>query len=270
MHRRVLVFRCVAYEPVRVLGYPDRLLGGIVTEESTVGRDTTRRSKRHGIGRAPGLPLILTALMLLIAPAVRPAEKPDPATAAPGKAGRDTSRDASKIVALHVGIPGVAFIGQTLADLKKKFPAAEVKPFAKQIDAAVVTAADAGISCIVVGSSPDDLRVASVGFILDGTYQGSREGGYRTREGIGKGSTVNDLLERYGKPTEVTGERAANPALSMSGKPEEPKGAKKYHYASADRKIKTYFVVDASRVTRVVINDLDPLNAHLLKRPAKP
>ncbi len=240
----------------------------MVTEESTVERAMTRHSRSHGTGRAPGLPLIMTALMLLMATAIRPAEKPDPANAAPGKSGRDQPRDASKIVDVHVGIPGVAFIGQTLADLRKNFPAAEVKPFANQIDAAVVTAAGAGLSCIVVGSSPDDLRVASVGFILDGTYQGSREGGYRTREGIGKGSTVNDLLERYGKPTEVTGERATNPALSMSGKPEETKGPKKYHYASADRKIKTYFVVEASRVTRVVINELDPLNAHLLKRPA--
>jgi hypothetical protein len=235
--------------------------------------ESTRATDPKGGGRLrafSGRRLTILALTLLIAPGARPAEKPDAAKSPGGKGGRATGSEASKTVEMHVGIPGVAFIGQTLADFKKAFPAAEVKPFAKQNDAAVVTAAEAGISCIVVGPSPDALRVASVGFIFDGAYQGSREGGYRTREGIGKGSTVNDLLERYGKPAQVTGDRGTTPALTTPGKIENTSGGKKYQYASPDRKIKTYFVVEGSRITRVVINEIESLDTHLLKRAPAP
>src|SRR2546422_7394017 len=55
--------------------------------------------------------------------------------------------------------------------------------------------------------SPKDLKLASVGFNLDGVHEGMTEGRFRTSKGIGKGSTVNDLLEAYGEPAEILAEK---------------------------------------------------------------
>ncbi len=179
---------------------------------------------------------------------------------------RGDGRDA-RVIEMHVGIPGVAYIGQPLQGLLARFPQAQVTPFAQQDDAAVVKIADAGISCYVVGDSPDGFAVASVGFNLADEYQGVAGGSYVTGEGIGRGSTVNDLLGTYGRPSEITGERTGNPAMRGRPKPEDPNEPKKYHYPSSDGAVKTYFMVEGSRVTRVVINHLAPLDKHILRRP---
>ncbi len=232
----------------------------------------TNGANREATGsRGPARVLLILAALAFASAAASGAgggaKPPDAAaTPAPRAEGATAGGDPSRVIEIHVGIPGMVYLGQPVNDLRARFPKATVTPFANQNDAAVVTAPDAGISCYVVGPTPDDLKVASVGFVLEGTYMGAIEGGFRTREGIGKGSTVNDLLEKYGKPAEITGERATTPALRLQGQKEDPNAPQKYHYLSPDQKVKTYFVVQGSRVLRVVINDLEPLGRHILKR----
>jgi hypothetical protein len=171
-------------------------------------------------------------------------------------------------IELHVGIRDLVYIGQPLADLVKKFPGARVLPFSGQDDAANVRIAEAGISCIAVGK-PGDLKVASIGFNLDGVYEGMAETPYRTGKGIGKGSTVNDLLEAYGQPFEVLGEQPRG-ALHKSVPIESPSVPKMYQYKNEDGGVKTFFLIQDHLVRRVVVNDLQPLDQHVVKgRPKK-
>src|SRR5262247_1084866 len=143
---------------------------------------------------------LLVALWILLpvlAAGQEPPAPPADGTTAGGKGPAPApapGEDRGRTVELHAGLPGMAFIGQPLEDLLKRFPAADVQPFAGQDDAVTVKMPAAGISCIAVGA-PDKLKVASVGFNLDGTYEGIGEGDFRTAKGIGKGSTVNDLIE---------------------------------------------------------------------------
>src|SRR5437867_2375415 len=91
---------------------------------------------------------------------------------------------------------------------------------------------------------------------------------YRTSQGIGKGSTVNDVLGAYGKPVDILGERPRGP--ERRPRPgADPPTRQKYQYANPDDTVRTYFLVDQSRVTQVVINDLRPLQEHILKAPPK-
>lgn len=215
----------------------------------------------------------LAFIFLILLPGAVPAAPEAPATGEP-PAGETSSppagaaADAAKTIELHAGVPGVAYIGQPLADLLKKFPGAEVAAFAAQEDAATVKVPEAGLSCIVVGA-PDDLKVASVGFNLEGTYEGIGEGGFRTREGIGKGSTVNDLLGAYGPPAELLTDRPRGAAPRADAK-NDPSLPQKYQYAGEGGAVKTYFSVENYRVTRIVVNDLAPLEQHIVKgRPKK-
>ncbi|MBI1951525.1 MAG: hypothetical protein HYS34_09215 [Acidobacteria bacterium] len=210
--------------------------------------------------------LLLILLPGAAAPAA-PATGEPPAGGAPAPPAGNVAGGA-KTIELHAGIPGVAYIGQPLADVLKKFPDAEVAPFAGQEDATTVKVPAAGISCIVVGA-PDHMKVASVGFNLEGTYEGIGEGGFRTREGIGKGSTVNDLLGAYGPPAEQVTERPRGTAPRADAK-NDPSLPQKYQYASDGGAVRTYFSVENYRVTRIVINDLAPLEQHIVKgRPKK-
>jgi len=221
--------------------------------------------RASGSPRSP-IPRALVAVATAALALVSVAALPDAGSgAAPPAAQRP---DATHTIEIHVGVAGVAYIGQPLGDLVHRFPAAQVEAFAKQADAAVVRIPDAGISCYVVGDDPKDLRVASVGFNFEETYQGVSEAGYRTSKGIGKGSTVNDLLEAYG-PAEILGDRAQPPALRRHAPPEDPNAPRKYQYASPDASVKTYFVVEGARVLRVVINHLAPLDKHILKNRPK-
>ena len=191
------------------------------------------------------------------------------AVPAGARAGGDVPKQARSAgtIELHIGVPGLAYIGQPLQEFRKKFPKAQVTPFSGQADAVTVTAQEAGISCIAVGH-PGDLKLASVGFNLDGSYEGMAEGGYRTSQGIGKGSTVNDVLGAYGKPVDILGERPRGP--ERRPRPgADPPTRQKYQYANPDDTVRTYFLVDQSRVTQVVINDLRPLQEHILKAPPK-
>ncbi len=187
--------------------------------------------------------------------------------AAPPKSLHPAAPDSSHTIVIHVGIPGVAYLGQPLKDLLVKFPKAQMTQFAKQEDVWIVSVPEEGLSCYLVGPGRDSLKVASVGFNFEETYLGAREGKYRTREGIGKGSTVNDLLGTYGKPVAITTERGPKPSPQQSAPRDDSGGPKKYQYANPDGTIKTYFVVQGYRVVRAVVNDLAPLAAHVLKNP---
>jgi hypothetical protein len=173
---------------------------------------------------------------------------------------------APRPIELHAGIPGVAFIGQPLKELTEKFPRARVTPFAGQDDAVTVQIPELGISLMAVGPKPEELKVATAGFNLEGTYEGVSECGCATREGIGKGSTVNDLLGTYGPPREIVGPRVTNPLMKRRPEPEDPHAPKRYQYSSPDGLRTTSFVVQDARVLRVVVYDLEPMNRHVLRR----
>jgi len=200
--------------------------------------------------------LLLLALSLPVFGAPQP----------PGK--KDKGADTKPPIELHVGIRDLVYIGQPLSDLIKRFPGAKVHPFSGQEDAVNVQIAEAGISCIAVGN-PGELKVASIGFNLDGAYDVMAETPYRTGKGIGKGSTVNDLLEAYGQPFEVLGQEPRG-ALRKRPAVESPSAPKMYQYKSEDGGIKTFFLVQDHLVRRLVVNDLQPLDQHVVKgRPKK-
>ena len=198
-----------------------------------------------------------TITLLLLALAVPALAAPE----APVKGNADAGK--TRQIELHVGIRDFVFIGQPLTDLIKKFPAASVHPFASQDDAVNVRIAEAGISCIAVGT-PGELKVASVGFNLDGAAEGMAEAPYRTDKGFGKGSTVNDLLEAYGQPVDVLGQEPRG-ALRKPVPVESPSAPKMYQYKNEDGSIKTFFLVQDHLVRRVVVNDLQPLDQHIVK-----
>ncbi len=191
------------------------------------------------------------------------------AVPAGARAGADVAKAERpvRIIELHIGVPGLAYIGQSLQEFQKKFPRAQVTPFSGQQDAVTVKVPEAGISCIAVGH-PGEFKLASVGFNLDGSYEGMAEGDYRTSRGIGKGSTVNDLLGAYGRPVDILGGRPRG-ALRRPRLGGDPPARQKYEYANADDTVRTYFLVDTSRVTQVVVNDLRPLDEHVVKAPPK-
>jgi len=169
-------------------------------------------------------------------------------------------------IELHVGIKDLVYIGQPLSELQKKFPQATTRPFSGQDDAVSVKIADAGISCIAVGA-PGDLKVASIGFNLDGAYEGLDEAPYRTVKGIGKGSTVNDLLEAYGPPADVLGKQPRGPL--HRNKPDDPGSPQMYQYKKEDGSVLTFFLVQGDLVRRLVVNELDPLDKHVVKGSPK-
>lgn len=222
------------------------------------------------------LPAAIAALLLLPTVLAAGVEDPGPdrqeetAPAAPDRPAQDGAPPAQRrVIEVHLGIRELAFIGQPLADLVKRFPDAEVLPFAGQDDAVTVKIAASGISCIAVGE-PGELKVASVGVNLDGLHEGMSEAGLRTGQGIGKGSTVNDLLEAYGRPLEILDGRPHGRPRRGAPPPEDPSVPKMYQYASEDGAVKTYFLVQDHLVKRVVVNELATLDRHIVKaRPKK-
>jgi hypothetical protein len=225
--------------------------------------------KRDRAALIPETPQVLRRIgfrfMTLVLPVLA---LPGTVPAAPDRPAKgDTSHAQVPQIELHVGIPGLAYIGQPLADLVKKFPAAQVVPFSKQDDAVIVKINGAGISCIAVGE-PADLKIASVGFNLDGANEGMSEGSFRTLKGIGKGSTVNDLLDAYGQPVEILGDKPRG-ALRRDVPLEDASVPKLYQYANGDGSVKTNFLVVNHQVKRVVVNDLAPLDQHIVKASPK-
>ncbi len=207
--------------------------------------------------------LFLFALFLLSAGTAPGAAAPP---TAPSDAGKGSQPEAARTIEMHKGVAGLAYIGQPLKDFLGKFPRARPIPFAKQEDAVIVKVPEAGISCMAVGPA-GEMKVASVGFNWRAGYEGLAENAYRTSEGIGKGSTINDLLATYGRPTRISAERTNNPGAKGNPMPADPGAPQKYSYGNAGATVTTYFVVEGSDIARVVINHLAPLERHILKRP---
>jgi hypothetical protein len=203
--------------------------------------------------------LLATGLLLTAGPSLADDPVPGPPGSDPG------AGDQQRSIEMHVGIPGLAYLGQALAELEKKFPAAQRTPFAGQEDVLVVQIPEAGISCYVVGETPEQLTVASVGINFEQVYEGIAESGLRTVEGIGKGSTVNDVLGTYGR-AEITGERRSSAMMRRGPTQEDPDALKKYLYPREDGLVSTYFMARGARVLRVVMNDVPLLERFIMQR----
>jgi hypothetical protein len=220
--------------------------------------------------------LLLTAGILLCAGLLL-ADDPvsDPAGAVPGAttpapssdtdAGESPSEDNQRSIEMHLGVPGLAYLGQPLEEFEKRFPSARRTPFAGQENVLVVRVLEAGISCYVVGETPGQFSVASVGFNFEEIDEGVGESGLRTIEGIGKGSTVNDVLGTYGL-AEITGARRSNSTSQRQPAQTDPNAPMKYLYPREDGKVTTYFLARGARVVRVVINDVPLLDRSVMKR----
>lgn len=198
-----------------------------------------------------------TSIVVLLALAALAAGAPDKAPAPKPQKGQPPQ------IEMHVGVPSLVYIGQSLPEVLKKFPRAQVLPFSKQEDVKIVKMAEEGISCLAVGDG-GDLKVASIGFNVDGAHEGILESKYRTRQGIGKGSTVNDVLETYGQPVDILGEKPKSP-LQRKPEPDDPSVPKMYQYANEDGSVKTYFLIVNHMVKRIVVNQLGPLDEHIVK-----
>jgi hypothetical protein len=217
------------------------------------------RSTRAAI-RAAALPL----LFLPSLPAVAPEGPSEAAHAAPSPAATAPEEE-PRTIRMQVGVEGLVYLGQPLKDLLERFPKAATTPFAHQQDAVTVTLLPERISCIAVGPDHDSLRVASVGFDFSGITPKGPPRGFRTAEGIGRGSTVEDLMRAYGTPEEITDERGTKPLLRRQPQQSDPAAPKKYLYNSPDGAVSTYFLVQEGAVLRVVINDKAPLDRYILR-----
>ncbi|MEE9292453.1 MAG: hypothetical protein V3U83_05940 [Acidobacteriota bacterium] len=200
----------------------------------------------------------LSCAIALLAWPVQARQDGTPAGTA-GDADRDT-------IEMHVGIPGLVYVGQSLAELKTRFSEIESSNFAGDEKVRIVRIVDRGVSCFVAGDSEEAMQVISVGFNFEGTYEGVGESGYRTIEGIGKGSTVNDLLGIYGR-AEITsaGQKSFMQRRKANARP-DPNEPKKYLFASDDGRVKTYFQSEGAQVVRMVINHLALIDQYILKR----
>src|SRR5262245_20148846 len=163
------------------------------------------------------------------------------------------------VIALHVGVTGEAYLGQPLADFLAHFPGAHTEPYAKQTDVIRVKVPKEGITAVAMGETPASMTVESIGFNFAEPYEGIDPGTRRTVEGIGGGSNVNELLETYGKPAESKPEKRG--AAGSSGEERV-----RHVYRSADGAVTSSFVVEGSRVLRVVMTRSAAVDRFLLKR----
>ena len=182
-----------------------------------------------------------------------------PTTAKPGSG---ASRD---VIQMHVGIPGVVWLGESMTELLTRFPDVKRLPFANQPQVVRLQITSEGISALAMGDSPTTMTIESIGFNFAEQYEGVAAGARRTVEGIGAGSNVNELLETYGKPAE-SGPEDRRGMLS----PAAPGGSGRVRhlYRNADGSVSTYFVVDGSRVLRMAMNRPAAIERYILKPPA--
>ena len=175
------------------------------------------------------------------------------------KAPADAAPQVRDVIALHQGVPGEAYIGQPLAEFLARFPGARSEPFAKQANVVRVQVPGEGISILAMGETPANMTVESIGFNFSDVYEGVAPGKRRTLEGIGRGSTVNELLGTYGKPAQTTPEKRT---------PADKAGEERVRhiYRSADGAVTSYFVVEGSRVLRLAMSRTASLQRFLLKR----
>jgi hypothetical protein len=164
-----------------------------------------------------------------------------------------------QVIALHIGVPGEAYLGQPLAEFLARFPGAKSEPFAQQTDVVRVQVPAEGISALAMGDTPAGMTVESLGFNFSDAYEGVSPGKRRTVEGIGSGSNVNELLEIYGRPVQTTPEK-------RGGKAPAGQERVRHLYRSADGAVTSYFVVEGSRVLRLAMSRTASIERFLLKR----
>ncbi|HKQ96485.1 MAG TPA: hypothetical protein VJV75_01290 [Candidatus Polarisedimenticolia bacterium] len=170
----------------------------------------------------------------------------------------------SKSIVLHSGVPGLVYLGQPIAEFMAKFPGAVSTPFAGQADVVRLQVADQGISVLAMGVSPATMTVESIGFNWQGQYEGVKAGTRRTSEGIGPGSTVNELLEAYGKPADIAQETRKG-ALAPN-QPPGPDATLRYLYRSSDATAATFFIVKGSSVMRMATSRPASVERYILKK----
>lgn len=195
------------------------------------------------------------------------------AMAAPTGAAAPRPPKAEESIRMHAGVPGKAYLGQPLTDFLARFPGAKSMPFAKQTDVLRLQVASEGISALAMGATPASMTIESIGFNFEGTYEGIAAGKRRTAEGIGPGSTINDMLGTYGKPAETASEKrhgtlapqhGADGAAPAAPDPADPT---RYIYHSADGATVTYFVVKDTMVVRMVLNRPGSIKKYLMDAP---
>jgi hypothetical protein len=120
-----------------------------------------------------------------------------------------------------------------------------------------------------MGATPTSMTIESIGFNFEGTYEGIAAGKRRTAEGIGPGSTINDMLGTYGKPAETASEKrhgnlAPKPGAGDAAPTPDPADPTRFIYHSADGGTVTYFVVKDAMVVRMVMNRLESIKKYLM------
>ena len=200
-------------------------------------------------------------------PAPSAAAAKPPVAAKPPAASKPAAAP-SKSIVLHEGVPGLVYLGQPLTEFMAKFPGAASTPFAGQNDVVRLQVPDQGISVLAMGVTPATMTVESIGFNWVGAYEGVKSGNRRTREDIGAGSTVNELLEAYGKPADIAQESRKG-SLSPQQAP-GPDAMLRYLYRSADATSATFFIVKGSQVLRMATSHPASVERYILKRGAAP
>jgi hypothetical protein len=204
---------------------------------------------------APHMRNTLMALALAAA-TLDAAAAPPSAKPAPG----------ADIIEMHLGVPGKVYLGQPLSEFLGRFPKASKSPFAGQDDVIRLQLPAEGMSVLAMGQTPATMTVESIGFTFGEAYEGVAGGKRRTREGIGDGSTVNDLLAAYGRPAESFPEKTPGSLSPQSGKI-DPNAPMRYLYRNEDRSVTTYFIVQGSQVLRMVTSRPALIDRFVLKRP---
>jgi hypothetical protein len=186
-----------------------------------------------------------------------PAPQDAPKSAAPGKLNE---------IDRFVGIPGVLYLGQPLSAMLARFPGAQTSPFGKQAEVVRVQIATEGISCLAMGATPASMTIESIGFTFAQPYEGVAAGRRRTREGIGAGTTVNEMLEIYGRASDIKIERPKSQHGDNQPAP-APDALSQYVYRSEDGLVSTYFVVQGANVLRMAMSHPAMVERYVLKRP---
>jgi len=215
--------------------------------------------------------LVVVAFVAVIVGAGVPMRAAEPAAAQPAPKPAPAARPAA--IVIHEGVRGAVFLGQPLAAFIAAFPTATTSPFAGQGDVVRLQVAKEGISALAMGLTPASMTIESIGFNFAGVYEGVQASKRRTVDGIGAGSTVNELLEAYGRPAETAPEGRRGTMSPQSAAPDR-NAPVRYLYRNADATIATYFVVEGAQVARMAMSRPASVERWILKRaepgPAAP
>lgn len=202
------------------------------------------------------LPPILLALSMALVAEAGQAAAPKAEGSAP-----------TAVIQMHVGVPGLVYIGQPIVEFLARFPSAASTPIPGQPQIVKLQVRDEGISCLAMGETPAKMTIESIGFNFGAPFEGVLAGRRRTVEGIGSGSTVNDLLGSYGRPVETSAEGPQGWGSRRKSREDDPNAAMRHHYQNADGTVTTYFVVQGHEVVRMAIAHPAEMQKYIAKRP---